>query len=247
MGYATLSRGYKGPAYNVFFNMSPTQDNVLAPETSNSVELGLKTTLADGRVRANVALFSTEYDGYQANVPDLVNGVIVTRLINAGKVSTKGAELDLTARITPQFTVTAALAYTEARVKAFACPPGAAASCDINGKPLPFAPDWKGSLRLKYVQPLSGGLTLEYSGDANHQSRVNFDLSQQPDSVQDAYTIVNASVALASDDGWRITLLGKNLGDTSYATFKQSSGNHINRYVPRDDKRYFGVNVRYDF
>ena len=36
MAYATYSRGYKGPAYNVFFNMSPTQDNVLAPETSQS-------------------------------------------------------------------------------------------------------------------------------------------------------------------------------------------------------------------
>ena len=94
MGYATYSRGYKGPAYNVFFNMSPTQDNVLAPEKSKSMEVGLKTELLDRRLRLNLAVFDTQYDGYQANVPDLVNGTIVTRLINAGSVSTKGVELD---------------------------------------------------------------------------------------------------------------------------------------------------------
>ena len=247
MGYVTVARGYKGPAYNVFFNMSPTQDNVLAPEKSRSLEAGLKTTLWDGRVRLNLAFFNTEYTGYQANVPDLVNGVIVTRLINAGDITTSGMEVDLTARVTPQLTLTANVANTEARVKQFNCPPGAAASCDINGRPMPFAPDWKASLRARYTQPLSGGLTLDYGVDANFQSKTNFDLQQQPDSVQGSYTIVNASVALVSTAGWRVALIGKNLGDKSYATFIQNSGNHINRYVPRDDQRYFGVNLRYDF
>ena len=41
--------------------------------------------------------------------------------------------------------------------------------------------------------------------------------------------------------------MGRNLTDQSYATLVQSSGNHINRYVPRDDQRYWGVNFRYDF
>ena len=247
MGYFMLSRGYKGPAYNVFFNMTATQDNVLAPEKSKSVEAGLKTTLWDGRMRLNVAAFSTEYNGYQANVPDLVNGVIVTRLINAGDVTTSGVEVDMTARVTPQLTMTFNVANTEARVLRFNCPVGAAASCDINGKPLPFAPDWKVALRASYSQPLSGGLTMNYGVDANYQSKTNFDLQQQPDSVQGGYTIINATIALNSTAGWRVALLGKNLGDKSYATFIQSSGNHINRYVPRDDQRYFGVNVRYDF
>ena len=247
MVYSTYSRGYKGPAYNVFFNMSPTQDNALAPEKSKSIEVGLKSELMDRRVRLNLAAFTTDYDGYQANVPDLVNGVIVTRLVNAGKVSTKGVELDLTARVTSQLTVNAGVANIIARVKNFNCPVGAAASCDVNGRPMPFSPDWKGTLRVKYSQPLSGNLTLDYGADLSWQSKTNFDLQQQPDSVQKEYTLVNASIALQSTAGWRLALVGKNLTDESYATFIQSSGNHINRYVPRDDKRYFGVNFRYDF
>ena len=248
MAYATYSRGYKGPAYNVFFNMTPTQDNVLAPEKSKSFEVGLKTQLMDQRVRLNIAAFQTDYDGYQANVPDLVNGTIVTRLINAGKVQTKGVEFDITARITPQFTVNAGAANIMARVKNFLCPTGAAASCDINGRPLPFSPDWKGNVRAKYTMPVGGSMALDMGVDANWQSKTNFDLSQQPDSFQPAYTIVNASVGLTdSKAGWRAALLVKNIGDKSYATFIQSSGSNINRYVPRDDKRYVGLTFRYDF
>ena len=248
MVYATYSRGYKGPAYNVFFNMSPTQDNVLAPETSNSYELGLKSELMERRVRLNVAAFLTDYDGYQANVPDLLNGVIVTRLINAGKVQTKGVEVDLTARLTPAFTVNAGLAHILARVKSFTCPPGAAASCDINGKPLPFSPDWKANVRAKYTQGIGGGMTLEYGADYSWQSKVVFDLQQQPDSFQKSYGIFNASITLASEAGWRLSLIGKNLADTSYSTLVQNNpGPAITRYVPRDDKRYFGITGRYDF
>jgi iron complex outermembrane receptor protein len=239
---------HKGPAYNVFFNMSPTQDNVLAPEKSKSYEVGLKTELLDKRVRLNLAAFQTDYDGYQANVPDLVNGVIVTRLINAGQVGTKGVELDLTARVTPDLTVTAAVANIIARVKNFGCPPNAAASCDINGKPLPFSPDWKASVRANYVQALGGKLSLVYGADVSWQSKVTFDLAQQPDSFQDAYAIFNASLSLASQDGWRLALVGKNLTDKSYSTLvQQNPAQAITRYVPRDDRRFFGVTFRYDF
>jgi iron complex outermembrane receptor protein len=248
MLYATASRGYKGPAYNVFFNMSPTQDNVLAPEKSNSYEIGLKSELLDRRVRLNLAVFDSEYKGYQANVPDLVNGVIVTRLINAGTVSTKGFEADLTARLTPDFTLSASLANIKARVKNFACPTGAAASCDINGKPLPYSPDWKAVVRAKYTLNLGAKLAVDINGDVTWQSRTNFDLQQQPNSFQPEYSIFNASLAFYNPDaGWRVSLIAKNLADKSYATFIQSSGNNINRYVPRDDKRYVGVNFRYDF
>ena len=250
MAYATYAEGYKGPAYNVFFNMSPTQDNVLAPETSRSYEAGLKMQLLDQRVRLNIAAFLTDYDGYQANVQDLVNGFIVTRLINAGQVQTKGVEVDFAARVTPQLTLNAGVAHTLARVKNFFCPPGATASCDINGKPLPFAPDWKANLRAKYIMPIGQRMAMDFGVDANWQSRTNFDLSQQPNSFQPSYAIFNASVGLADNmAGWRVALLVKNLADTSYATFVQNNGGSgfINRYVPRDDQRYAGVTLRYDF
>ncbi len=250
MVYATYSRGYKGPAYNVFFNMNVDgrDNNPLSPEKSNSYEAGIKSELLNRTLRLNVAVFKTDFQGYQANVFDTLNGTVITRTINAGDVESSGLEVDATARVTPDLTINASVANTHARIKQFNCPTGAAASCDVNGKPLPFAPDWKGAVRLKYTQALGGKLSLDYGLETTWQSKTNFDLSQQPDSMQPSYNIVNASVTLNSTAGWRLSLVGKNLGDKSYSSLLQNSpGQAITRYVPRDDQRYFGLNFRYDF
>ncbi len=246
-GYATLSRGYKGPAYNVFFNMLDRDTGALAPETSDSYELGLKSTLLDRRLRLNVAAFSTRYKNYQANFFDLVAGAVVTRLINAGDVSSKGVEVDFVAKPTAGLTVSGAVAHIKARIDNFNCPVGAAASCQVNGYPLPYSPDWKAAVQTSYKFNLQGGLGLELGTDYTWQSQVQYDIGQFPDTVQPAYGIWNASVALTSGSGWRVAVLAKNLTDKSYASFLGRGGAFVNRAVPRDDRRYVGVNLRYDF
>jgi iron complex outermembrane receptor protein len=88
---------------------------------------------------------------------------------------------------------------------------------------------------------------MDYGFDTSWQSRTQFDLQQQPNSFQPSYAIYNARVALQSTNGWVLALIGRNLTNKSYATLVQNSGTNINRYVPRDDSRYWGVNLRYDF
>ncbi|WP_346659668.1 TonB-dependent receptor [Pseudomonas sp. RIT-PI-S] len=248
MTYLTYSRGYKGPAYNVFFNMQPRDTDALKPETSNTWELGIKASAWDERLTANAALFHSAYDNYQANFYDTVAGQVVTRLINAGSVTTQGAELDLALQATRQLKLSAALAYTHARIDTFACPAGAAASCNVDGKPLPFSPDWKSYARADYSISLDNGLDVELSSDYSWQSEVQYDISQNPDTKQGAYGVWNASVALADyANGWRVALLGKNLADRSYSPLLASGSGYIYRAVPRDDSRYFGIQVRKDF
>lgn len=247
-GYVTYSRGYKGPAYNVFFNMQPRDTEALKPETSDAYEIGLKSTALDNRLTANLAVFHTDYDNYQANFYDTVANQVVTRLVNAGKVKTQGVELDASFQATSRLKLSTAVAYTKARVDHFNCPAGAAASCNIDGGRLPFTPDWKTYLRADYVIPLDNGLDVELSSDYSWQDAVQFSLDQNPNTVQGAYGIWNASIALADyNDGWRVALLGKNLGDKSYAQMLASGGDYIYRSVPRDDGRYFGVQLRKDF
>ena len=246
--YVTWSRGYKGPAFNVFFNMLARDALALKPETSNSVEAGLKSEWLNRSLRVNLAVFSTDYRNYQANFFDTVDGTVVTRLINAGDVSSRGAELDAEARVTRDFSLSGAVAYVHARIDRFNCPAGAAASCDVNGKPLPFSPDWKGTLRASYRIALAGGRELELGTDYAWQSRVQYDIGQFPDTVQGAYGLWNASIALRQpSQGWRVALVAKNLLDKSYASFLGRGGSFVNRWVPRDDQRYFGVQARHDF
>ncbi|MCU1731155.1 MULTISPECIES: TonB-dependent receptor [unclassified Pseudomonas] len=246
--YLTYSRGYKGPAYNVFFNMQPRDTDALKPETSNSWEAGLKASLWNNRLTTNVAVFHTEYENYQANFFDSVAGQVVTRLINAGSVSSEGVELDFALQATSQLKFSGAVAYTKARIDEFACPAGAAASCNVNGKPLPYSPDWKSYVRADYSIPLDNGLDIELGTDFSWQSKVQYDISQNADTVQGAYGIWNASVALADyNEGWRVALLAKNLADKSYSPLLATGGNYVYRAVPRDDERYFGIQLRKDF
>ncbi|WP_311239595.1 MULTISPECIES: TonB-dependent receptor [unclassified Xanthomonas] len=247
-GYLTYSRGYKGPAYNVFFNMQRRDTPALKPETSNAWELGLKTRALDDRLSANVALFHTDYADYQANFFDTVAGQVVTRLINAGQVRTQGLELDLDYRPTERLSLAASLAYTQARIQRFACPAAAAANCNVDGKPLPFSPDWKGNLRAGYRVPLRGSLAVEFNGDVSWQDSVQYDLSQTAQTLQGPYAIWNASIALADDaHGWRVAVLGRNLGDRAYAPLLANATGNVYRLVPRDDRRYVGVQVHKDF
>lgn len=246
--YVTYSRGYKGPAYNVFFNMQPRDTDALKPETSNTWEVGVKSTTWNNRLTTNLAVFHSAYDNYQANFYDTVAGQVVTRLINAGSVSTEGVELDYALQATRNLKFSGALAYTKARIDSFQCPPGAAASCNVNGKTLPYSPDWKSYVRADYTIPLDNGLDIELGTDYSWQSEVQYDISQNPDTKQGAYGIWNASAALADySNGWRVALLAKNLADKSYSPMLASGTGYIYRAVPRDDERYFGVQLRKDF
>ncbi|KAF1066802.1 MAG: hypothetical protein GAK45_01824 [Pseudomonas citronellolis] len=163
-------------------------------------------------------------------------------------MKSEGAELDFSYQATRQLKFSGSAAYTKARIESFSCPAGAAASCDVNGKPLPFSPDWKTYVRADYTIPLDNGMDVELGTDYSWQDKVQYDLSQNADTIQGAYGIWNASVALADyNQGWRVAVIGKNLADKSYSPLLATGTGYVYRLVPRDDGRYFGVELRKDF
>lgn len=249
MGYFTYSRGYMGPAYDVFFNMAAVNRPPLAPETSNNFELGVKGDLFDNRLQANLGAFNTLFHDYQANFEQAINGGLVSNLINAGSVSTKGLEADLTARATQALTVTFNALYDDAKVDNFPCPAGSPASCYINGEPLPFAPRWKLHDQEDYLLPLDADSNLDLETDYNYQSWVQYQLTETANTIQPGYGIWNASVGwLGTSNGWQARVLVKNILDKHYSSYL-SAGTFAGtvRWVPRDDDRYFGVTLRKDF
>ncbi|UYY77088.1 TonB-dependent receptor [Sphingomonas sp. R1] len=242
--YFTFSRGYKGPAYNVFFNMQAFDTEPLAPETSTSYEVGLKGSLFDGRFSGGIAAYLTNYDGFQANYADTYLGAIVTRLINAGSVQTKGVEADLNARPTDHLTLNFAVARTDAHIRHFNCP--AATSCtSLDGQPLPFAPDWKLSGGAAWKLPITDGLAVELQTDASYKTKTQYAITQTPDTIQPAYGIWNASIALIGGERWELRALVKNILDQHYANYLvYGTTAGVARYVPRDNDRYVGLNAR---
>jgi iron complex outermembrane recepter protein len=98
MLYGTVSKGYKAGG----INLDPRLPNY-APETNQMAELGFKTTVADGRLRLNGALFRSDYDGIQlssltaAGTPP----ALLPNTLNAAPAELYGAELELTGRFGP--------------------------------------------------------------------------------------------------------------------------------------------------
>jgi iron complex outermembrane receptor protein len=255
MAYASYARGYKGPAYNVFFNLTATGTNVIEPETSDAFEIGLKNTLLDGTMTLNLAGFYAKYYNFQANNPDVVAGVVVTRFTNAGEVSTGGVEIDLNWVPMDDFTVTGGVAYTDAHVDRFNVAPGAAPTAIVPpGTPLGYAPKWKGALAADYRWRTGSSI------DAFFGANMNFQSSQlslfTPNAVQrqfgtiPAYALVNLLAGVGgAQDGWKLTVQVRNLFDKSYAAAIVSGGpGGSYRYqIPRDADRYWGVTGKINF
>ena len=255
MAYAGYTRGYKGPAYNVFFNMANQHTNVIEPETVDAFEAGLKNTFLDGGLIINLAGYYAKYENYQANSPDFVNGVRTTRLINAGSVSTSGFELDFVARPSSNWTVTGGLAYNKAKVVAFNLPVGADPSQLIaSGTPLANAPEWKMAVGAQYVLETGGFANIEFSTNLSMQSDQIYELSPNAavrlGSTVDGYYTLDASIAVVDpDDKWRVMFFVKNVSDQSFAASIVSGGpGGAFRYIiPREADRYAGVTARFNF
>jgi iron complex outermembrane receptor protein len=250
MAYATYSRGYKGPAYNVYFNQGATAGATLPlnPETSNSYDLGVKGQFLDHKLQADLSLFREDFSNYQANSTILVGGTPVTNLVNAGEVRTQGVEADFTARPIRGLSLVANLLYDDAKVVNFPCPAGSPITCNINGGQLPFAPKEKLHLEGDYRVPLPGAAHLDLETDYNWQSSTQYQLAQTVQTIQPAYGIWNASIGATSEQQITVRVLVKNILNQHYSSYL-ANGNEagVVRWVPRDDSRYAGIEVRKDF
>ena len=245
--YFTVSRGYKGQAYNVSFNMTQAATQALDPETAVAFELGLKGSVFDRLLTFGVAAYDTKFEGFQANFPAVFLGAISTRLTNAGTVKARGIELDATLRPTDNFRISTAMAITDAKIARFICPSGTTCP-NFDGQPLPFAPKFKANVDATYTIPLGDDLAIELNTDYTYKGKTQYQITQNPDTIQEAYGIWNASIALGSDSGWEIRGVVKNITDKDYSSFL-ANGNvsGVVRYVPRDVSRYFGVIAKMNF
>ena len=248
MVYGTYSQGYKGPAFNVFYNVAENDTLPIGAETSDAYELGYKYASQD--LIFNAAIFRTEIDGFQANNPELLDGVFITRLTNAGSIITEGAELDFMWQATEDFTLTGGLSTVTAEVDQFLCPVGLDTCDGSSGDDLPFSPDLKYSVSGEYVWDLDD-MQVYLNGSYVYTAEIfagapGATEQSNPEAVLPEYGILNASLAFSfKDDDYRISLIGKNLTDEKFVT--TYSGDNFRYQIPRDASRYFGVQLRAKF
>jgi len=254
MFYGTYSQGYKGPAFNTFYNMGANDIFPIGAEESDALELGWKYT-ADTFL-LNVSVFQTDIENFQANNADTSTGVTITRLTNAGDVATEGVEVEFLWSPIENLSIGGGFASIDATIDRFNCPldpltglPLPPTVCTArSGLDVPFAPDLKYTLNGSWSYPLANGNEFFVNGnyvftDEQQSGLPNNTGVVSPAQILPDYNIINLNAGLSfSDDRFRVTLIGKNLGDESYVT--TFSGDGFRYQLPRDADRYFGISFR---
>lgn len=269
MVFATYATGHKGQSYDLTtgFNQARADLGPVRPESSEDIQVGVRSRLLDRRVTLNATLFNTEYDDFQAQGAELLpDGTQNFRLTNVGAIRTRGIEVESTARLVDGLTLSGSVAYLDAEITQFAgaqCWPGQTVAQGCAGSPArqnlagerpPQAPKWKLSAGAEYVRPLAGDLEGVANVAANYQSSVNYSLNQDPLTVQKGYAVVNLSVGVRDKArGYQVMAFVNNLFDEGYYTNLVNNygayGNQlaVQAFLPRDFKRYGGVRASMTF
>ncbi|MEN7341312.1 MAG: TonB-dependent receptor [Pseudomonadota bacterium] len=233
MVYLTYATGYKGPAFNVFYNMDDDDINPILAEESDSIEIGVKYQADWGII--NFAAYDTEIENFQANDFDSSDGTTITGFTNGGDVETSGFEVDFLLQPADNITLNGGISISDAE--------------STTGAPLPFAPDTKYSVGGQWDFPLANGATWQLNAAYIYTDEILSGNIGQTDEVPfllPDYGILNASFGYHSaDEKLSVTLIGKNLTDEQYAT--TYSGDGFRYQIPRGADRYFGINVRTNF
>jgi len=245
MLYLSASEGFKSGGFSASDNGKPADagaDNCVSvctvpnddfefdDEEVLAFEFGGKHELMNGRLRANWALFRSQYENQQVSVFKGLSFAVS----NAAESTIQGLELDLAWQINPAWRMDLSMALLDAQYDSFVDAPCTAlqidrvgAACGLNGEndqsgqTTNYAPDQSASLSLNYQNQLSAEWELFWTANINYSAEYSLDGDNDPVDIQDSYSKVNSRVSLKGlSNGWELSLYGHNLTDEEVAMFK---------------------------
>ena len=93
-------------------------------------------------------------------------------------------------------------------------------NCDYSGQTNNLIPEYSGVLGLSYDNDFGSGWRLTGAAELLFSDDYLLAPNLDPRLAQDAYTMLNAHVAIAIPDGsWEFALVGKNLSDEEILSF----------------------------
>lgn len=232
--FAAYKKGYKSGGLSINFIKAQTvlpttpSDLSFGPENVEGGEVGIKTSLANGRVHLNLAGYYYQYSDLQVSIQGDASNPS-NDVFNAGKATVKGIEFDGSWNLRNGLTLTGAVAFNLARYDVFTpncyrlqtfaqgCnldrdQNGTFESQNVAGRPLERAPKWSGNLGFRYESQLSEGLAMRLNGQLSYSSSYETEGKLNPLGRQGAYATVDGGVAVRdSAASWELALIGRNL------------------------------------
>lgn len=231
MVYATYGQGSKSGGF-VSNTLGTTATSFqFKPEKSTNYEAGIKATMADGRVVANVSVYNTQFKDLQVSVYQPAISTYLTG--NAASATSKGIEGSLKLYLSPNFDISASAAYQDVKYDDY---PGAACLAsqptsvcnpaqtdqmqpnhvknnNLAGYPVAYSSKFTGNVTAHAQFDLSSTMRLDMTGIVAGRSKYFDSDNQSPIfGIQKGYAKVDLRVQLgAQDDSWHIAFVGKNL------------------------------------
>ncbi|NHO66236.1 TonB-dependent receptor [Aestuariicella hydrocarbonica] len=233
MVYASYTRGFKPGGSNLTYGNSSDGspalvDEIYADESIDAYEMGLKTEMFDGRMRANLAAFFYEYSDmqFQGTDPDVFQGGVA----NIPDAEITGVELELLALLGEAWTLDVKLSAMDTEItSSYEALDNVKAQPyffgdelirydlreDVVGNELAKAPNLTADVTLSYETLLGDNMlfnsSLQYTYRGGFSQRI-FN-NAEVDRVG-SYDVVNlvASLDLTSS-GWGFDLMAMNLFD----------------------------------
>lgn len=252
--YATAGRGYKAGGFALdpagFDPISAAAPNpdpqalAFEPELSHHFELGAKTQFLGRRLTVNTAAFHTELENFQLSY----NTGAALPTVNIPKVTTTGAEIEISAE--PHETVSSTLGVVYANAQYGDIDPGLGLPANIlalSQRRLYNAPLWTVTGSLGWSDLVLDGRFRAFAyADARYQSSAFTERALRANSEQDGYATANARLGIQpADEAWSVELWARNLTDERYlvSTIAKTFTAASNVGVPGEPRMY-GVTVR---
>jgi iron complex outermembrane receptor protein len=215
--YAKTSRGFRAGGTNQRSN--PALD--YQPETVTDYEIGAKTDWLDRRLRANVAVYHSNYKNIQRSVYVNDANSFVTEIQNAASAKINGVELELTARPLTALTLSLNAAYTDPKYNTYDGFSAAGTPVNLAGNAFPNVSRWQGGASGTYTVDDAWG-AIDTTVDFSYRSTVDYqpdghDANSAPYTIEGGYGLLNARISQSiSSMKMKVSLWGKNIADRHY-------------------------------
>ncbi len=253
MVYGTVSTGFKGGTYSGSSLILPEPlASPADPETLTATELGIKTTLLEGRLRLNVAAFHYDYEDLQIfSTVRTSSGDNSSILDNISKARVDGFDLDAAWQPLESLTLGLALGYTHGEYQDFI-----SEGRDFSGLDLVNAPDLTATARAAW-QWRTGVGAFTLSSDVSYASETDLDFRDDLNSTVDfdrarAQFVADAHTLLDVRAAWRnlagnieAVIWGRNLTNEAVLTHTTFGTNEAVLFYAAP--RSFGFDVSLSF
>ncbi|MEH6549333.1 MAG: TonB-dependent receptor [Pseudomonadales bacterium] len=251
--YGNISTGYKMGGFGAPAAASWDSLASYKEEEVTSYELGVKSTLAEGRLQLNAAIFHYDYKDKQVSsfIIDPVFGSL-TKIVNAPESTVRGAELEINWHATDSTLVRLSSSYLDTQYDEFETylfGQSLAENPDpinISGSRIQNTPKFQHNLMVHHEFDVSDNMYVFVGGDWSYSDKFNSLVGNDPVFDVDSYHVLKLRAGLASaDDSWRVTAWVDNATDENYYTAVSPSNDSNVNILGRE--RLFGVSFQYNW